>query len=316
MSIVVKLKPVVAKRIMRRDLLVRARTVYEILHDEAPSIALRELIEAVLGLKCSRVSVTRGGLKRLEGLARELGFGIAVADSKRISAFHPGKGAWSDQASKYVPLDDPAEGLFAVYLASTPEDAHIARQTEACVGDDAFGELLLIPPCCRRFYLERRPQALAAGDDYLWETLGANPPDGVEPAGANILAQYFGRCLLSHFPCSLSCAASRKESARRREIIAQVSQEFSDYLGEAHRWPVLVIRGKGMIAYPDATVANGSVAPSPSAACQVIGEIPLEFMQPNLLSIDEEGYVVAEHKRQLRRIPGSDARLVPIGKEW
>jgi hypothetical protein len=301
---------------MRNDLLARARTVYEILHEEAPAIGLRELLEAVLGLKCSRVSVTSAGLERLDALARELGFGIAVADSKRISAFHPGKGNWSDQASRYVPLDDPAEGLFAVYLASTPDDARTARETEKHMGDDAFGELLLIPRCCRRFYLERRPQALAAGDDYLWETLGESSQRGVEPAGANILAQYFGRCLLSHFPCSLSCAASRKASALRREIIAQVSQEFSAYLAEAHSWPILVIRGKGMIAYPGATVANGTLMPRRGAAREAVGEIPAEFMQPELLFVDEEGYVVAEHNRHLQRIPGADARLVAIGTEW
>lgn len=301
---------------MRDDLVARARTAYEILHEEAPAIGLRELLEAILGLKCSRVSVTRSGLERLVVLARELGFGIAVADSKRISAFHPGKGTWSDQASRYVPLDDPAKGLYAVYLASTPGDARTARETEAYMGDDSFGELLLIPACCRRFYLERRPQALAAGDDYLWETIGENPRRGVEPAGANIVAQYFDRCLLSHFPCSLRCIASRKASASRREIIAQVSRQFSDYLAEGHSWPVLVIRGKGMIAYPGAKVVNSSVAPRPGQAPEVIGEIPREFIQPDLLFTDKEGYVVAEHDRQPRRIPGVDARLIAIGTEW
>jgi hypothetical protein len=301
---------------MRDDLLARARTVYEILHEEAPAIGLRELLEAVLGLKCSRVSVTRDGLERLEALARELGFGIAVANSKRISAFHPGKGSWSDQASKYVPLDDPAEGLFAVYLASNPEDARTAREAEAYMGDDAFGELLLIPACCRRFYLERRTQALAAGDDYLWETIGDNLKSGVQPAGANIVAQYFDRCLLSHFPCSLRCVASRQASASRREIIAQVSRQFSDYLAEGHSWSVLVVRGKGMIAYPGAEVVNGSVAPRPGQAPQVIGEIPREFIQPDLLFTGNEGHVVAEHDGQPRRILDVDARLIAIGTEW
>jgi hypothetical protein len=300
---------------MSNDLLIRARTVYEILREEAPPILLRELLEAILGLKCSRISVTLNGLKRLKALACDLGFGLYVADSKRISAYHPGKGIWSDQASKYVPLDDP-EGLFVAYLALTPEDALTAYQTEAYMGDDSFGELLLIPPCCRRFYLDRRPQALAAGDDYLWETLGEDPGGGAEPAGANIVAQYFGRCLLSHFPCSLRCTLSRRVSVLRRKAIAQVSQEFSDYLAEGHSWPVLVIRGKGMIAYPGAKIVNDSVAPLPDAAPEVIGEIPTEFIQPDLLSTDKKGYVVAEKGRQLRRIPCVDARLIAIGTEW
>ena len=132
---------------MRNDLVARARTVYEILQGEAPAIGLREVLEAVLGLKCSRVSVTRGTLERLEALARELGFGLAIGDSKRVSAFHPGKGIWSDQVSKYVPLDDPTDGLFAAYLASTPAAALLARDTEAQTGDDSFGALLRIPQC-------------------------------------------------------------------------------------------------------------------------------------------------------------------------
>jgi hypothetical protein len=302
---------------MSNDLLLaRARTVYELLKGEAPAIGLREVLEAVLGFKCSRVSVTRGALERLDRLARELEFGIAVADSKRVSAFLPGKGMWSDQVSEYVPLDDPANGLFAVYVASTPADAQTARETEARTGDDSFGELLRIPKCCRRFYLERRPQALAAGDDYLWETLGESPGSQVRPAGANILGQYFGRCLLSHFPCSLSCAASRKESALRRQVIARVCSDFSNFLAGAHHWPVVVLRDKGMIAYPDAKVIDDCVMPRPDVERKILGQIPSELLQPDSLCMDEEGYVVVEHNNQLRRIPGADAQLIVIGREW
>jgi hypothetical protein len=285
------------------------------LHKEAPAIALRELLEAVLGLKCSRVDVSRAGLERLEALACELGFGIAVADCKTLPAVEPGKGDWSDHAIKYVPLDHP-EGLYTVYLATTPEDAETARLAEAYMGDAAFGELLLIPECCRRFYLDRRPNALAAGDDYIWETLGGALPGRVEPAGANIVAQYFGRCLLSHFPCSLSCAASRQASAFRRGVLSQVSIEFSDYLAEAHGWSMLILRGRGMIAYPEATVTGGGDVIPGNVAPPSIGEIPSEIAQAERLFTDAKGHVVAEREGGRLRLHNTEARLVAVGTQW
>lgn len=301
---------------MSIDKLAIARNIFFSLKGKAPPIAVREVLEAVLGLKCSRLNVRQPGLELLQSLSRSYGFGLAVSDWKVIPSVDSGKGSWSDGVVGYVPADN-SEGLFAVYLAPTDAQAAMALETEALLGDEAFGKLLGIPACCRRFYLARRPRALSSGNDYLWETLSDVPCKQAVPAGANIIAQYFGRCLLSHFPCGLSCRASRHVSATRREAISGVAPELADYLAEGHHWPALVWRGRGMIAYPQALTHEAVVRPLRNSEPVAIGDIPDGFAHSDVIFTDGDGCVVAQRDGRVTGLEsGSRARLVPFGNVW
>jgi hypothetical protein len=252
----------------------------------------------------------------MKSLSREYGFGIAVSNWKIVPSSDSGKGDWSDGVAKYVPADDP-EGLFSVYLGKTNTEAVKALEAETLLGDDAFGEILGIPLCCRCFYLDRRQRALSSGNDYLWETLDDELLNQAAPAGANIIAQYFGRCLLSHFPCRLHCRASRMASATRRKVLSLVAPQFADYLAESHFWTTVVLRGRGMVAYPQAIINETQVQPDKNVVSIVIGEVPSSFTEADVLFVDREDYVVAEnHGNVVAREPRSGARLVIIENIW
>jgi hypothetical protein len=298
------------------NVLIRAQRVFSSLHEKAPPIALREVLEAVLGLKCSRLNVWQAGLEHLQALAREFDFGLAVSEWKMIVTLDEGKGDWSDGVLQYVPFDDP-RGLFSAYLGSTKEKAITALRAEANLGDDAFGELLGIPSCCRRFYTECRERASSAGNDYLWETLGDVPRCKAEPAGANIIGQYFGRCLLSYFPCSLRCGASRTASTTKREALSRVAPQLIDYLAEGHYWSALVLRGRGIAVYPGAKVCAAEVRPRLDFKSQVIGDVPSEFTSADRIFIDADGYIMVQSDDHVvGRLPGSRARLVAVEDTW
>jgi hypothetical protein len=298
------------------EVLVRARRIFSSLREKAPPIAIREVLEAVIGLKCSRLNVWQSGLEYLQALAREFNFGLAVSEWKIVPTLDAGKGDWSDGVLEYVPLED-SRGLFSAYLGSTVEEAIIALKAETSLGDDAFGKLLGIPSCCRRSYMERCARASSTGNDFLWETIGAEPRRQAEPAGANVVAQYFGRCLLSYFPCTLQCRASRIVSATRRDTLSLVAPELVAYLAEGHYWSTLVLRGRGMIAYPYAAVCEVGVHPQRNASSQVIGNVPDEFTCADRIFIDAEGYVVVKHNdRIISRVPGSQARLIAVANIW
>lgn len=294
----------------------RARHVSSLLRGIAPPIALREVLEAILGLKCSRVNVWQAGLERLRVLAHEFDFGFAVSEWKMIPTLDAGKGDWSDGVLQYVSLDDP-RGLYSVYLGATKEDAITALRAETEIGDDAFGQLLGIPPCCRRFYSECRVRASSAGNDYLWETLGDVQGVREHPAGANVVGQYFGRCLLSYFPCSLHCCPSRTAAATKREVLFRVAPQLTDYLVEGHFWSALILRGRGVAVYPNATVRLAEVYPKKDAESPVVGDVPEEFTSADRLFIDDAGCVVAQRDNcAVGRLPGSITRLVAVMDKW
>lgn len=220
------------------------KALFEEIRTEAPAIATRELLEAAAGRKCSRVEVGAAGLDRLRSLSLAFGFGLTVGRHKVIVSRESHKGDWSDGTVEFVPTDAP-HGYFVAYLGPTEQAAELARDAEEFLGDDAFGELLGIPPCCRAFYLQYREVALAAGDDYLPWTLAASG-SGPHPAGANICAQYFDSALLGHYPCSLSCMATRERSARTLAWLRRIAPALAIIMETGHRSSYIVEPGIGM----------------------------------------------------------------------
>jgi hypothetical protein len=218
--------------------------LFEQIQAEAPAIATRELLEAAAGRKCSRVELGAAGLDRLADLSRAFGFGLSVGRQKVIVVPQPHKGDWADGTVEFVPTEDP-RGYFAAYLGPTEQAAEMARDAEEFLGDDAFGELLGIPACCRAFYRHYREVALATGDDYLPWTLSASGP-GPHPAGANICAQYFDSALLGYYPCSLSCISTRERSARTLTWLQKVAPALAVTMETGHRSSYIVVPGVGM----------------------------------------------------------------------
>ena len=233
---------------------------------------MRELLEAMLGLKCSRVDVSLTGLDHLDNLATKYSFGVSVADFKVIPKAQEGKGDWSDKA-EYVDLDNPA-GLYVVYLAENMEKAENARIAESKLGDNAFGKMLSIPSCCRKFYKANREEALKIGDDYLWFTLPKKFVFNTVPAGANIIGQYFDACFISHYPCCISCQLTRKESLKRKQVLSLVSESFVTDLEEGHKKSYLVIKGKLIICLNLKYYAQKRLEFLPLESSILVGRLP------------------------------------------
>lgn len=293
----------------------RAKAVFARLRQNVSALTLREIIEAVLGLKCSRISLGSDGLRYLRKLSNELNFGIVVSDWKTITKAETWKGNWSDRIPEYVPLDHP-DGLFTIYVGANQDDALAARFAEEDVGDEAFGQLLQIPQCCRKFYSDIQNRSGSEEVDYLWEVVETVPDREIVPIGANILGQYFDRCLLSHFPCSLMCESSRNESLRRHEILSQVAPELVAYHTEGHRRSALVIKGKGILAYSKPNISQSVLRPSAKTVPQITGAID-DFRSAKSLCINDEGSVVIEiDTGNLNILSRNVARLVIVGSSW
>lgn len=197
----------------------------------------REIAEAVLGLKVSRVYLTRRQLDLIDSVSQEIGLGISVGSRKHF--LRSDNGPWTDDVAAYLPLES-AEGWFVVYLADDAEKADLARQYDETGRDSEFGELLGIPPCCiERFVAvwgreEREFDARA----YLSQQLGHRHIVRVNWRN-NAFGQFFNRCLVSYFPCSLSCCATREIVQQRIQGLSMFAPDCAKYLKSGHTRPFL-----------------------------------------------------------------------------
>jgi hypothetical protein len=109
--------------------------------------------------------------------------------------------------------------------------------------DDAQGELLGYPDCCRRFFIEYRVRQDCADTTWPMACAGVATPPGrridVAPdhPASNLLWRFVGVRAVPHLPCRFGCAATAEFAARLREVAGAVDEEFA-WLDEILAWPV------------------------------------------------------------------------------
>lgn len=287
----------------------RAKRIFQAVAASAPPQTTRELLEAVLGLRASRIQVSRRGLDAIDNLCSEHSFGASVADYKVVCSQKAARGGWSDAVSEVVPLQD-SRGEYLVYIGRTQDDAERARIADASGDDDAFGASLGIPACCRRSFANQ--QVDSDRGDPLAAVLAASDPLTSIAVGANVLAKYFGRGYLSHYPCSLHCRDSAVASWQRHEIISKVDSDFGDWLAEgARRW-YLVLRS-GIAAYEP--LLEGW--PDGRSVIAHVGCVPEWAARADTIRVSENGGVQALLSGGVSATTSRlDAFLVRTGKGW
>lgn len=226
----------------------RAAAVARELFTHAPPVALRELLEAVLGLRAARIQVSGKSLGTIRDLASRHGFGMAEAAYGLLLRRNPSMGDWSDSEGTIVDREHP-DALVNIYLGVDFDTALRAKTAEEEFDDEMFGKMLGIPACCRRSY--DRWMSEGRGPEVLpWLPVEATPPQSRIPAGAMYFGRYFGHGLVSHFPCNLLCAETRQGSRERLEILESLHSAFACSLALTHYWCFLLVTGKTIAAFP------------------------------------------------------------------
>lgn len=295
------------------DRLDRAREIAHELKNEAPAMELRELLEAVMGVRAARIQVSQRGLRRVKEIAKRYRFGIAVADYALLARPTSGLGGWADGAGEEVDHAHP-EALINVYLGDCPDRAYIAKHAEEHLGDDAFGKVLGIPGCCRNFYSEAARHNLVSGLLFNWLSVASQPQNISVPFGANFLGRYFGASLVSHFPCALNCSATRRQTEERFSILREVDYDLAEKLIATHRWNYLVIKGTTIVAYMKATSCGDGL--SFELADQVVLDHRGEMPRWNRVSICDDRLVFRTFDGSAVEFELGEARFVRPNGEW
>jgi hypothetical protein len=168
---------------------------------------IREVLLAAADVKISRTCLSEPQVEVLRGIADQHGFQLLASRERYIHRLDTGKGGACNGIER---LAGPTEnsGLRNVYIAADASLAEAGKLLEEAGDDELFGTLLGIPSCCREAYKRFKDIARVKQNDcvphVLGNTVGAMPYD----PWLNYVATYFGRSLLSFFPCSFQCRAA------------------------------------------------------------------------------------------------------------
>lgn len=218
-----------------------------------PIQACKEIFLASSGLKVSRVCLQPDQAEYLANLAEEFEFFLAASSRRVEHRKDLGKGGWSNSVLEVHPIDGTT-GDFELFVATEQGLAESACEYEAKGDDDKFGRLLGIPECCRIRYLEWQSVAARKQNDFVPLIAKAtvwDPP--FEPMN-NILAQYFGYSLLSHFPCSFDCRFSSKLSSKFYNFLFSEKPSIADLFMKHQHSNVLYSEYSGIIELPGTRV--------------------------------------------------------------
>src|ERR1051326_2771690 len=211
------------------DLVVGSETkdLFEALKDKFNDNMLREVILASCGLKIARTCLSKDDLGAFLPVAERNNLKVIVSSEKYLHRKDIGKGGWSNSLERVVPADYDG-GLFNVYVGTEEYLAALGLRTEEQNCEDEFGLLLGIPYCCRQAYMQNHHLARLKQNDLipfvLDNTVGPPPFNFWN----NYIAQYFGRALLSFFPCSFNCTLAAYLAQTSFSILRQCSESWAN----------------------------------------------------------------------------------------
>ena len=202
---------------------------------------IREVLLAAAGVKISRTCLSDSKLEVLRAIAAQHGFKLLPSEERYSCPQDVGKGGASNRIG---PWDET--GLRMVYIASSANVAAVGKLLEEAGDDDVFGTLLGIPACCREAYARFKPQALAKQNDFL--TLLLDNTTGAMPYNPwlNYLSQYFGRTLISFFPCSFRCPAAAMVARTTFGMLAECDRAWAQSFLDLQQTNILYTEYEGL----------------------------------------------------------------------
>jgi hypothetical protein len=242
-----------ANRLLVEDETVR---LFHRLNGKFNDNTLREIVLASAGIKVSRTCLNDSELHQFLEAAREGNLEAVVSEEKYIHRRDIGKGGWSNSLASVVPTDHP-EGLFNVYIACAEKLAKAGLSLEATSDEDGFGSLLGIPHCCIEAYVRFHPVARLKQNDFVPLVLESTSGPAPYSPWNNYVSQYFGRALLSFFPCSFNCPEAESFARASFEVLQQCSAPWADGFLRLQRTNILYTEYLGLHMFAEADFRDG-----------------------------------------------------------
>lgn len=222
---------------------------------------IREILLAAAGIKISRTCLSDRKLELLQGIADLHGFHLVASNARFILRRDKGKGGWSNSIDRVIGPNEE-NGLRNVYIASDASLAEAGRLLEEAGMDELFGALLGVPPCCREAYERFQAAAQAKQNDFVSLVLENTPGSIPYDPWVNYMAQYFGRSMLSFFPCTFRCAAASIAAKSTFEMLAGCDAAWAHSFLELHQTNILYTENLGLHLFRQ-PLSDGSIRYGP-----------------------------------------------------
>jgi len=267
--------------------------ILSLLLSEFNALQTREIILAKEGLKVSRTLVEPVDLEHKVVLLESLGLYVAIHNKKYIYETDSGKGGW---VSRYG-LEEDLEanhGSCMLYIGDKPDWVLASRDCEHSQDDAGFGETLGIPSCCVDMYVATIQKADKKQNDYLEFTLENTQSSYPHNSWNNIAAQYFGYCLLSHYPCSFDCAPSAILAKQVNEVLTRYSEEFATRFRQCHKDNYIYTEFDGIFRLTGSSFRDGFLHYKPDQM-----DVTLDSVLAGLFRQGSRIEVLGKHKFQV-----------------
>lgn len=216
------------------------KKLFELIGKFEPATVAREVTQAAMGLKCSRLILSETSTATMVEILRKYKVPYFVVDTPIYCLIHRTEHAWSnrillkDEINKFSKKN--VEKNYCIYL-DVNKRFGLLKDCDFGIDDSQFAYFLGIPECCSNFYSKYIREALLYDLDFI--PFCFNDTNFKHIGWCNILSQYFGFCLFSHFPCSFECKKTRELSKKAFNLMKQLeikqyefflSYHFNSYL--------------------------------------------------------------------------------------
>ncbi|MBD3164091.1 DUF483 domain-containing protein [Candidatus Woesearchaeota archaeon] len=201
------------------------------------------------------------GNKRILRLLKDMGLDYALSDYKVLK--HTDKTRnYSDKGIKAA-RQDRREGSFFLYVSRGREWAEEAKNAEAGGNDILLGKLLGYPECCVEFFEKHKKEAAETTNDFTVFTFRESSGI-VFPWQNNFCLRGFDISLISHFPCSFKCGASRKTAESNFEVIEKYGHDVPAYFSSALKCGIMYAQGVGVYCFPGIKIEGRDLLYNPN----------------------------------------------------
>jgi hypothetical protein len=192
----------------------------------------------------------------LAAWAVEHGKAALLSPFEYTPATEKNKGGYSNLAMDRRPAQIGSGAWRAVLIAQDWNHAALACLALLFNWQGYLGQLLGYPGCCVQTFLARWPEARDRYQGDVARALlaehGMCPWAGSFHWGVNVFARYLNFALISHFPCTLDCRATRLLAEEQLAALATFEPEVSQRLQTVLSAPLLFTKDAGVFVFPEA----------------------------------------------------------------
>ncbi len=204
---------------------------------------LLELFSIVLGVKPNALlCLSERNIRALDSYCSLHGLSFFVSDRlwKPLNTEVEYVNACIEVSTSNSQLERNALRYVFVSVDDYELDAYRKFDNESTIDHYKLGKLLHYPECCINFFTSNWELALDLHDGDLTPLLVKTAPLNCQfSKWANYFLDYLGLPIISHFPCSLDCKATIRQTKSMMFTLSQAMPELASHLNNMLNWPVL-----------------------------------------------------------------------------